>query len=66
MKFHQEYQHVFGEGASLTPKMKRRISHMNPSMPKAVCGEEMQNTQLDSNEVIIDISLMLKVIKLRN
>ena len=34
--------------------MKRRISHMNHSMPKNVCEEEMQNAQLDSNEVIIE------------
>ena len=29
-EFHQEYQHVFGEGASIRTIMKRRISHMNP------------------------------------
>ena len=33
--------------------MKRRISHMNPPMPKAVCKEEMQGTHLDNSEVII-------------
>ena len=27
---------------------------MNPPMPKSVCEEEMQNTHLDSNEVIIE------------
>ena len=27
--FHQEYQCVFGEGASIQTIMKRRISHMN-------------------------------------
>ena len=53
-EFHQEYQHVFGEGASIRTIMKRRISHMNPPMPKAVCEEEMQNAQLDNNEVIIE------------
>ena len=53
MEFHKEYQCVFGEGASIRTIMKRRISHMNPPMPKAVCEEELQNTQLDSNEVII-------------
>ena len=42
-EFHKEYQHVFGEGASIRTIMKRRISHMNPPMPKAVCEEEMQN-----------------------
>ena len=54
MEFHQEYQCVFGEGASIRTIMKRRISHMNPPMPKAVCEEEMQSTQLDNNEVIIE------------
>ena len=29
-EFHTEYQHVFGEGASIRTIMKRRISHMNP------------------------------------
>ena len=54
MEFHQEYQHVFGEGASIRTIMKKRISHMNPPMPKAVCKEEMQNAQVDNNEVIIE------------
>ena len=36
-EFHQEYQHVFGEGASIQTVMKRRMSHMNPPMPKAEC-----------------------------
>ena len=52
MEFNQKYQHVFGEGASIRTIMKRRISHMNPPMPKAVCEEEMQNAQLDNNEVV--------------
>ena len=34
--------------------MKRRISHMNPSIPKSVCEEEMQNANLDTNEIIIE------------
>ena len=29
-EFHQEYQHIFDEGASIQTIMKRRISHMNP------------------------------------
>ena len=53
-EFHTEYQCIFGEGASIRTIMKRRISHMNPPMPKAVCEEEMQNAQLDNNEVIIE------------
>ena len=52
-KFHQEYQHVFGEGAFIQTIMKRRISHMNPPMPKSICEEEMQSTHLDNSEVII-------------
>ena len=52
-EFHKEYQCVFGQGASIRTIMKR-ISYMNPPMPKAVCEEEMQNTQLDDNEVIIE------------
>ena len=34
--------------------MKRRISYMNPPMPKSVCEEEMQITHLDNSEVIIE------------
>ena len=34
--------------------MKRRISHMNPPMPKSVCEEEMQSAHLDNSEVIIE------------
>ena len=32
--------------------IKKRITHMNPLIPKSVCEEEMQN--LDSNEVIVE------------
>ena len=53
-EFHQEYQCVFGESASIQTIMKKRISHMSPIMPKAICEEEMQGTHLDSNEVIIE------------
>ena len=52
--FHKEYQRVFGEQASLCTIMKKRISHMNPPIPKSVCEEEMQNANLDTNEVIIE------------
>ena len=54
IEFHEEYQHVFGERASLCTIMKCRISHMNPPIPKSVCEEEMQNANLDINEVIIE------------
>ena len=53
-EFHQEYQHVFGEGASIRTIMKRRISYMNPPMPKAIREEEMQSAHLDNSEVIIE------------
>ena len=51
---HKEYQWLFGEGASIHTIMKRRISHMNPPIPKSVCEEEMQNANLDTNEVIVE------------
>ena len=53
-EFHKEYQRVFREQASLCTIMKKRISHMNPPIPKSVCEEEMQNSTLDTNEVIIE------------
>ena len=53
-EFHEEYQHIFREGASIQTIMKRRISHMNLPMSKSVCEEEMQSAHLDSNEVIIE------------
>ena len=45
-EFHEEYQYVFGEKASIRTIMKRRISHMNAPIPKSICEEEMQNTNL--------------------
>ena len=53
-EFHEEYQHIFSERASLHTIMKCRISHMNPPIPKSVCEEEMQNANFDTNEVIIE------------
>ena len=35
-EFHEEYQWIFGEKASIRTIMKRRISHMNPPMPDSV------------------------------
>ena len=46
-EFHKEYQHVFGEQASLCTIMKHRISHMIPPLPKSVYEKEMQNANLD-------------------
>ena len=47
-----QYQHIFGEKASLRTIMKNRISHMNPPMPDSVCKEEIQNATVE-NDVII-------------
>ena len=40
-EFHEEYQCVFGEKASIQIIMKKSISHMNPPVPKSVFKEEM-------------------------
>ena len=53
-EFHEKYQQIFGEKASICTIMKRRISHMNPPMPDSVCKEEMQSATVDSNDVIIE------------
>ena len=53
-EFHEEYQWIFGEKASIHTIMKRRILHMNPPIPDSVCKEEMQSANVDANEVIIE------------
>ena len=53
VEFHKEYQHVFGEKASIHTIIKNRITHMNPPMPDSVCKEEMQNATID-NDVIVE------------
>ena len=53
VEFHEEYQCVFGEKASIRTIMKNRITHMNPPMPDSVCKEERQNATID-NDVIIE------------
>ena len=53
VEFHEEYQRVYGVKASIHTIMKNRIAHMNPSMPEAVCKEDMQNATLD-NDVIVE------------
>ena len=63
-EFHEEYQWIFGEKASIRTIMKRRISNMNLPMPDSVCKEEMQNARVDTNDIIM--SQMLKEIKLKN
>ena len=52
-EFHEEYQQIFGEKASICTIMKQRMSHMNPPMPDSVCKEEMQSTTIE-NDVIIE------------
>ena len=52
--FHEEYQWIFGEKASLHTIMKRRISQMNPPIPTSVSEEEMQSANVDANEVVIE------------
>ena len=51
-EFHEEYQCVFGEKASICTIMKNRIAHMNPPMPDSVCREEMQNAIPDNNVIV--------------
>ena len=53
VEFHEEYQRVFGEKASIHTIMRNRISHMNPPMPDSECEEEMQNATID-NDVIVE------------
>ena len=53
-EFHEEYQNVFGDQASLHTIIRKRIAHMNPPIPHSVCKEEMQEASLDTKEVIIE------------
>ena len=53
VEFHEEYQHVFGEKASICTIIKNRITHTNPPIPDSVCKEEMQNATID-NDVIVE------------
>ena len=53
-EFHEAYQRVFGDKASLWAIIKKRIAHMNPPIPSSVCKEEMQDANIDTNEVIIE------------
>ena len=62
-EFHEEYQRVFGDQASICTIIKKRIAHMNHPMPHSVCEEEMQDANIDTKEVIIEYILMLMEIK---
>ena len=53
-EFHQEYQRVFGDKASLHTIIRKRIACMNPPIPSSICKEEMQDANIDTNEVIIE------------
>ena len=53
-EFHEEYQQVFGDKASLRTIIRKRIAHMNPPIPSSVCKEEMQDANIDTDEVIIE------------
>ena len=53
-EFHEEYQQVFGEKAFIRTIMKRKNIPSEPSIPKSVCEEEMQNANLDINKVIVE------------
>ena len=56
IEFHEEYQCIFGEKASLQTIIRNRISHMNPPMPESICREEMQSTTQDNDVVIENIT----------
>ena len=53
-EFHEEYQRVFGNPASLRTIIRNRIAHMNPPIPHSVHEEEMQDSSMDTKEVIIE------------
>ena len=53
-EFHEEYQRVFGDQASLHTIIRKRIAYMNPPIPHSVCEEEMQDASLDNKEAIIE------------
>ena len=53
-EFHEEYQRVFGDKASLRTIIRKRIANMNPPIPHSVCEEEMQDASMDTKEVIIE------------
>ena len=64
-KFHEEYQQIFGEKASICTLMNRRISHMNPPMPDSVCKEEMQSATIDNSDVVIEYITDAQGIKIK-
>ena len=51
-EFHEEYQQVFGEKASIRTIIKNRILNMNPPMLESICREEMQSATQDNEAVI--------------
>ena len=53
-EFHEEYQRVFGDKASLCTIIRKRIAYMNHPILSSICKEEMQDTDINTNEVIIE------------
>ena len=53
-EFHEEYQRVFSDQASLCTIIRKRIVHINPPIPHSVCEEEMRDASLDTKEIIIE------------
>ena len=53
-EFHDRYQRVFGNKASLCTIIRKRMANMNPPIPHSVCKEEMQDASMDTKEVIIE------------
>ena len=64
-EFHEEYQWIFRERASIHTIMKKRISHMNPPMPDYV-GRKCKMPQWIPMTLLLNISQMLKEGKLKN
>ena len=53
-EFHEVYQRVFSNKASLRTIIRKRIAHMYPPIPHSICEEEMQDTNIDTKEFIIE------------
>ena len=53
-EFHEEYQQIFGEKASIHTIMKRRIPHMTPLYLTLYVKRKCKNATVDTNEVIIE------------
>ena len=61
-EFHQEYQRVFGDRASLHTIIRKRISHMNPPnlhqyVKKKCKMQKLMKLQLNSSQILKAIEL---------